>query len=127
MTTETQDDIAAMLRESARDFAAREQDLRALRARMGQAPGYDAARLQQMQELGWRGALVREELGGAGMGLREVAGIAQELGRGLLGDVFLATSVLPVQLLQDSATLPAAAPLLQEIAAGSAVAALAMR
>jgi len=124
MTTETQD-LTAMLRESARDFTAREQDLRAYRARMGQPPGHDAARFGKMQELGWRGALVREELGGAGMGLREAAAIAGELGRGLVGDVYLATSVLPALLLEDHAALAAAAPLLQAIADGSAVAALA--
>ena len=59
MSSDTQD-VAAMLRESARDFASREQDLRALRARMGQAPGYDAARFQLMRDLGWAGALVRD-------------------------------------------------------------------
>lgn len=120
-----QDDVAVMLRESARDFAEREKDFTAFRARMGQAPGYDTERFRKMQDLGWRSALVREELGGAGMGLREVAAIAEELGRGLSGDVLLATSVLPVQLLQDRLTLPTAVPLLKAIAEGSAVAALA--
>lgn len=125
MTAETQGDVVAMLRDSARDFAAREQDLRAYRQRMRQAPGYDAARFGTMQDLGWRSALVREELGGAGMGLRELAAIVEELGRGLLGDVLLATGVLPVLVLQDRAALPTAAPLLQAVAGGSAVLALA--
>lgn len=125
MTTDRQDDVAAMLRESARDFTAREQDLRGFRTRMGQLPGYDGALFARMQELGWRSALVREEFGGAGMGLREIAAIAGELGRGLLGDVFLATAVLPVLLLQDRATLPGAGPLLQAVGEGSAVLALA--
>jgi alkylation response protein AidB-like acyl-CoA dehydrogenase len=125
MTTETPDDVAAMLRDSARDFSAREQDLRAYRARMGRAPGYDAERFGKMHELGWRSALVREEFGGAGMGLREVAAVAEELGRVLLGEVFLATSVLPVRLLQDRDSRPPAALLLQAVAEGSTVLALA--
>jgi len=125
MTTESRADVASMLRDSARHFTAREQDLRAYRARMGQPPGYDADRFGRMHELGWRSALVREEHGGAGMGLREVAAVAEELGRGLLGDVLLATSVLPVLLLQDRAALHRAAPLLQGVSDGSVVLALA--
>lgn len=114
-----------MLRESARGFASRERDLSAFRARMGQVPGYDAVHFQQMRDLGWAGTLVREELGGAGMGLREAAAIAEELGRSLLGDLFLATCVLPVALLEDRAALPSASPVLRAIALGNTVAALA--
>lgn len=125
MTSETQIEIATMLRDSARDFATREQDTQALRARMGQLPGHDAARLRKMHELGWGAALIGESLGGAGMGLAAVAGIAQELGRALLGDVFLATSVLPVLLLQDRAALPKARDTLVAVGSGDAVVALA--
>lgn len=124
-TDTTNDDLASMLRESARDFTSREMDLRAFRARMQQPPGHDKALSEQMQQLGWTGALVPEDLGGSGMGLREVAAIAEELGRGLLGDVFLSTSVLPVALLQDRAAAPAARALLQGVADGSHTLALA--
>jgi len=119
------DSLVEMLRDSARDYAAREKDLRALRERRARPPGHDAAGFARMHELGWRGALVHEAHGGAGVGLDGMAAVARELGRALLGDVLLATSCLPVRLLQDAAALPAAAPLLARIAAGDTVLALA--
>lgn len=122
---QSNEDVVAQLRESASAFAARDYDPKRFRERMGVAPGYDVKRFRLMQALGWRGALVHKEHGGAGLGLREVAAIVRELGRGLAGDVLLSTSVLPVRLLQDGAALPAALPLLQAAASGSKVFALA--
>lgn len=124
MTTET-DDIAGMLRESACDFAAREQDHRGLRQRMGRLPGYDTRTFAQMQELGWRPALISQQLGGAGMGLREASALAEELGRALLGEPFVATAVLPVRLFQDAGARAPAEALLQAASAGSKTLALA--
>lgn len=118
-------EVARMLRESARDFAQREQDHRGLRERMGTLPGYSPAVFHRMQELGWRSALLGEELGGSGMGLREAAAIAEELGKALLGEPFVATAVLPVRLLQDPHALPPAMPLLQAVAEGETTLALA--
>lgn len=125
MINETRDELASMLRESARDFAAHELNTGAFRERMGQLPGYGVTHFDQMLELGWRSVLIREELGGAGLGVREVAAIVEELGSSLLGDVLLATSVLPISLLQDGAALDTAAPLLNAAATGDVVLALA--
>lgn len=119
------DGVVQMVRESVRDFAAREKDLSAFRLRMRTWPGHDAGQFARMQDLGWRTALVGEPFGGAGMGLHEAAAIAEELGGALLGEPFVATAVLPVRLLQDGAARTEAGALLQRAAAGEATLALA--
>ncbi|VTU45772.1 Acyl-CoA dehydrogenase (plasmid) [Variovorax sp. SRS16] len=128
MNTADQDvDIATLLRDSARDFAAGERDHGALRARAWNPalPGFDTAAFAQMQALGWRGMLVAEAQGGAGLGLREAAAVAQELGRSLLGEPFVATAVLPVTALLHAAVQPQAVALLGDVASGAATLALA--
>jgi alkylation response protein AidB-like acyl-CoA dehydrogenase len=66
---------------------------------------------QQLAELGWTGASVPEEHGGAGLGFLEEAVLAEELGRALAPGPWLTTTVL----------LPALPPELQaEVAAGEA-------
>ncbi|MFO1268595.1 MAG: acyl-CoA dehydrogenase family protein [Rubrivivax sp.] len=71
-----------MLRESAADFVRRASDLKRLRERRGTLPGYDAAQLQQMTELGWFGLLVPEAQGGLGLGLPERRRCSKNSARG---------------------------------------------
>lgn len=118
-------DVSQMLRDSARDFATRERDLASYRRRMQKLPGHDTSQFARMQELGWRAVLIAELFGGAGMGLREAAAVAEELGSALLGEPFVATAVLPVSLLQAVPVQPAAAALLQRAAQGHATLAVA--
>lgn len=88
----------AMLRDSAADVVQRGADMKRLRVRRGTLPGYEAAHLRQMADLGWLSILVPEAQGGLGLGLTEMATVLQELGRGLMADplpaVALATRVL---------------------------------
>lgn len=125
MTTTSTEDILDMLRESVCDCVTRERDLPAFRARMGRSPGYDERLAVRVQAMGWHSALITEACGGQGMGLREAAVIAEELGRGLMGDVYVATCVLPAVLLQDRAARPAASSWLRRLASGEARMALA--
>jgi alkylation response protein AidB-like acyl-CoA dehydrogenase len=78
-----------MLRESAVDFVRRTMDTKKLRARRGTLPGYEAATLGHMVELGWFGVLVPEAYGGLGLGFTEMAVVLQELGKGLMADPML--------------------------------------
>jgi len=78
-----------MLRESAADFVRRTTDTKKLRARRGTLPGYEAATLGHMVELGWFGILVPEPYGGLGLGFAEMAVVLQELGKGLMADPML--------------------------------------
>jgi alkylation response protein AidB-like acyl-CoA dehydrogenase len=81
-----------MLRESAADFVAGHADTKKLRERRNTLPGYDLAVCRQMAELGWFGILVPEAHGGLGLGFGEMAVVAEELGKGLLGDPVVATA-----------------------------------
>jgi len=78
-----------MLRDSAADFVRRSADTRQLRERRRTLPGYKAATLEQMAELGWLGVLVPEAYSGLGLGLAEAAVVQQELGKGLIADPLL--------------------------------------
>ncbi len=123
--TPPDDGVAALLCESVRDFVARARNLKAFRERMQQPPGHDPGHPGQMRDLGWHSVLIAEAYGGLGMGLREASLIAEGLGRGLLGDLYAATSVLPVCLLQDRAAQPPAAAWLERLAQGQCLASLA--
>ena len=87
-----------MLRDSAADVVTRGADFKRLRERRGTLPGFDAALLPQMAELGWLGILVPEAHGGLGLGLSEMATVVEELGSGLMADplvpVALATRLI---------------------------------
>jgi alkylation response protein AidB-like acyl-CoA dehydrogenase len=91
-----------MLRESAADFVAGHANTKKLRERRNTLPGYDLAACRQMAELGWFAILVPEAHGGLGLGFGEMAVVAEELGKGLLGDPVVATA-FAARLLQHGA------------------------
>jgi alkylation response protein AidB-like acyl-CoA dehydrogenase len=88
-----------LLRDSAADFVRRNTDFKKYRARREKLPGFDRAHVQQMAEMGWFGLLVPELHGGLGLGLTELAVVAQELGKGLLAEPVLATTALAGRVL----------------------------
>jgi alkylation response protein AidB-like acyl-CoA dehydrogenase len=83
-----------LLRNSAAEFVRRNKDFKGYRKRREQLPGYDTTHLHQMAEMGWFGLLVPEAQGGLGLGLDELAVIVQELGKGLLAEPLVASTVL---------------------------------
>jgi alkylation response protein AidB-like acyl-CoA dehydrogenase len=83
-----------MLRDSAAEFVRRNIDFKKYRERREQLPGYDTKHLKQMAEMGWFGLLVPEAQGGLGLGLAEMAMVMQELGRGLMAEPLVASTVL---------------------------------
>lgn len=119
------DDVVELLQDSLQDYVAREKDLKGFRERMGKPPGYNPRHLEHLKSLGWHAATVAEAEGGSGMGLREAVLIARELGKGLLGDVYVATGVMPAALLQHPSVLEVARPWLERMAAGELTLALA--
>lgn len=76
-------------------------------------------------ELGVAGLLVPDELGGAGASQRELAVLAEELGRGVAPVPFLGSAVLATTALRDCAT-SAANEELRALAAGDSVATVAV-
>ncbi|SFQ09072.1 Acyl-CoA dehydrogenase [Amycolatopsis arida] len=76
-------------------------------------------------QVGVAGLAVPEEYGGAGAGPRELAVVAEELGRELVGGPFLGSAVLATAAVLAAGDTAAAARLLPGLAEGRAVAALA--
>ncbi|MDF2709008.1 MAG: acyl-CoA dehydrogenase protein [Nonomuraea muscovyensis] len=73
-------------------------------------------------ELGVAGLAVPEEYGGAGCGAREVAAVAEELGRALSPHPFLQTAVLAVEALRAGGDDAAMARLLPALVSGEVTA-----
>src|SRR5262249_22354598 len=86
----------------AADFAAENPPVARWRAlRDANDPdGFSRALWKQMAELGWVGIPFPESLGGAGMGLAELAVVLEELGRNLAPEPFVSTVLLAGQVLQ---------------------------
>ena len=80
-----------LLKESAREFLARECGPDRVRALMGTDTAHDERLWRAMADQGWTGLVVPEEHGGAGLGLVELAAVAEEMGRACLPGAFLST------------------------------------
>jgi alkylation response protein AidB-like acyl-CoA dehydrogenase len=79
-----------LVRQSAREFLAREAPRARVRAALETAEGFDAALWRRAGELGWLGTLVPEALGGAGLDLLALLPVLEELGRALVPAPFSA-------------------------------------
>ncbi len=80
-----------LLRNSAREFLAKELPMSAVRELMDDPRGFKPAAYAKMAELGWLGLLLPEEYGGAGLTLVDEIVIAEELGRALTPSPFFAS------------------------------------
>lgn len=118
-----------MLAKSARELVSRGSSLARIRALRDDpdpaALGYARALWTDMAALGWAGIPFAEELGGLGLGLAEVAVVAEELGRGLMPEPFL-TSLLAGDLLARAGAEAQRAAWLPGIIDGGRVVALAL-
>lgn len=118
-------DALEAFRDSARDFLGRtDQRLRTRRLR-DTSPGFDRTVWRDMAEAGWLSILVPEDLGGLGLGLAEVAAIAEAAGAELLPEPFVGAGVQAVAAL---CALPEGATrswLLENVLCGKLVAGLA--
>lgn len=114
-----------MLRDQARRFLDEASSREKVRQWMNS--GADAATelWPQLAEMGWLGAAIGEAQGGLGLGVLELCVLAEELGRALTPVPFFSTVCVAAELLRR---LPASVPrdgLLERIASGTAVVALA--
>jgi len=114
-----------LLRNSAREFLAKELPMTAVRELMDDPRGYKPAVWAQMAELGWLGLLLPEEYGGAGLSLVDEIVIAEELGRALTPSPFFATFQGSLAILHGG-TETQKKELLPELAAGRKIATLAI-
>src|SRR2546423_698123 len=80
-----------LLKESAREFLARECGPGRVRALMETDTAHDEKLWGAMADQGWTGLIIPEEHGGAELGLVELAAVAEEMGRACLPGPFLST------------------------------------
>jgi len=120
-------DEQQMLRESASRFV-REQYGFEARQRWAAEAGWSPASWKQYAELGWLGLAIPEEFGGLGCGFVETALVAEELGRGMVLEPYIACAVLAARLIERGDAPGFAAQrqaLLAGMAEGSAIVLLA--
>jgi alkylation response protein AidB-like acyl-CoA dehydrogenase len=115
----------SMLQDSARKFVQNEIPLERVRKLASEPKGLNDELWTKMAEQGWLGILIPEEHGGLGMGVQELAVVAEELGRGVVPGPFLST-VLVAHLISESQNDPAKAGWLGRLATGEARGALAL-
>ncbi|MBX3026023.1 acyl-CoA dehydrogenase family protein [bacterium] len=86
----------SLLRESAAAFVRDHSSLRRIRALRDarDADGFSRDLWQQMAELGWLGIPFAAAYGGLGLGLKELALVLEELGKGLMPEPMLSTVLL---------------------------------
>lgn len=114
-------DEQKLLQQTARDYLAEHSPLSTCREILESDQPYAAALWKGAAEMGWQGAVIPEEFGGAGFGHLELAMIAYEVGRALAPipfgpSVFVATEAIlrHGSAAQKSAWLP-------KLASGSAI------
>jgi alkylation response protein AidB-like acyl-CoA dehydrogenase len=83
-----------LLRDSAREFLARECPLAQVRAWCEAGEPLPGEVWTRMAELGWPGLVIPEAYGGAGLGALELAVVLEEMGAALLPGPFFASAVL---------------------------------
>jgi acyl-CoA dehydrogenase len=123
--TEDQELLAKTVADFARERCAVAR-LRALRD--GQDPtGFSRELWKEMAALGWVGMLLPETLGGAGMGLAELAVVLEGLGRTLTPEPFLGTVLLGAEALRLGASEAAQREWLPGVAEGERILSLAFQ
>lgn len=90
---EDSDGTLGMLRDSVAAFAQRFDGAKALRARRDAGKDLDRDVWSAMAEAGWLGLMLPEDLGGAGLGLREQTILSEALGRALITEPLAQLSV----------------------------------
>ncbi|HYO90513.1 MAG TPA: acyl-CoA dehydrogenase family protein, partial [Pyrinomonadaceae bacterium] len=106
-----------LLKESAREFLARECGPERVRSLMESETAYDEGLWQAIADQGWTGLLVPEEHGGLGLGLVEMAAVAEEMGRACLPGPFLST-LMAAALVERAGSSEQRAKYLEPVAAG---------
>ena len=114
-----------LLKESARALLARECGPGRVRALMETETAHDEELWRSLAEQGWTGLTVPEAQGGLGLGLVEMAAVAEEMGRACLPGAFLSTLAASA-LVERAGNEEQRAKYLEPIAAGELKATVAL-
>lgn len=118
-------DAIEAFRDSARDLLGRRDTIARLRNLRSSNSGFDRACWRELANAGWLGILVSEDNGGLGLGISEIAAIAEEIGQRLLPEPFIPCAVQLAVVLDRSPDSPLRNVLLEQLVAGELVAGLA--
>ncbi|MBV9929246.1 MAG: acyl-CoA/acyl-ACP dehydrogenase [Acidobacteria bacterium] len=114
-----------LLKESARALLARECGAGRVRELMETETAHDDSLWRALAEQGWTGLVVPEGAGGLGLGLVEMAAVAEEMGRACLPGAFLST-LFAAALIERAGSEAQRAKYLEPIAAGELKATVAL-
>jgi alkylation response protein AidB-like acyl-CoA dehydrogenase len=114
-----------LLKESARNFLARECPPARVRELMATETAHDDKLWQAIAEQGWTGLKVSEDHSGLGLGLVELAVVAEEIGRACLPGAFLST-ITAAELIERAGTPAQLTRYLDPIASGETKATVAL-
>jgi alkylation response protein AidB-like acyl-CoA dehydrogenase len=114
-----------LLKDSARAFLARECGAGRVRELMETETAHDDKLWQSIAEQGWTGLALPEEHGGLGLGLVELAVVAEEMGRACLPGAFLSTLAASA-LIERAGNAEQRAKYLEPVAAGELKASIAI-
>jgi alkylation response protein AidB-like acyl-CoA dehydrogenase len=106
-----------LLKDSARGFLARECKPGRVRELMLTGTAHDDNLWRAIADQGWTGLIVPEENGGLGLGLVELAAVAEEMGRACLPGAFLST-LMAAALIERAGNASQRAKYLEPLAAG---------
>src|SRR5687768_795673 len=114
-----------LLKESARALLARECGPGRVRELMESETAHDEGLWQALADQGWTGLSVPEAQGGLGLGLVEMAAVAEEMGRACLPGAFLST-LFAAALVERAGSEEQRAKFLEPIASGELKATVAL-
>ena len=124
MNFEFSDDLMQM-RDQARRYLAEHSTSKHVRAVLEGEKSYDGALWQGMAELGWLGAAIPEEYGGAGIGHEGLCVLAEEIGRAAAPVPFASSIYLAAEAVMIAGTQEQKRRLLRGFAAGMHIGTLA--
>jgi alkylation response protein AidB-like acyl-CoA dehydrogenase len=107
------------IRQSARDFLAKECPMTLVRTLMEDEQGHSEALWKQMAELGWMGLIFPETYGGAGLTHVDLVVVLEEMGRVVMPGPFFATVLLAGVAILEGGSEAQKKALLPGIAAGT--------
>ncbi len=125
MNFDFSDDLK-LLRDEARRFLSERNALAAARRALDGDGAYDKALWQEMAEMGWIGAAIPEEFGGAGLGHLGLCVLAEELGATLAPVPFSSTAYFASEALLLAGSPTQKQRYLPKIAAGAIIGTLAL-
>lgn len=121
------DEEQTLLRDSARRFVDQDYGFEQRGRLVAHEGGFGARHWAHFAHMGWLGAGLPEAAGGCGGSAVETAIVAEQLGRGLVVEPFVAVAVLAAQVLLHAAGTPSAGPVLHRLIDGTCLVVPALR